>query len=526
MNKELKISDKSPFEKIRKFDGQGRSYWTSRELCAALGYSTYQKFSVPLAKAMRSAEADGINVDEHFNLMVEMVGVGSGARRSVENYHLTREACIFIARQVYAKKKEVQAALEYFSSVSIDFDGAECDVNCQEAVSEMEKDKIRERNREHWKRLNDEASEFYKKKMRLLDEVEDFKADASFHGNKAPHHMMYKLGTLYSKDGCRGYEFLIEYDVYEPVVGIYYGCKGLILDGNDEDGEKMFNEEWKDIRYYVTAVLENTFPGKFFTHRFKPTNNANNHTYWPFWITLHEDEDIVEVGARAVRLIRSVYEGYLENEDVEALRKRSGSRKEPQEEDKIRFSADVNFTKKAYQELLEEIGQMSKKGKEKTNKEMFEKLLEKTTESGYLRKEKHYEAAWRIVRNADVKERDLQQKTNKQFIYMIRLLLGYMQFYLGTLDTSKCDIEHNRGVVSPPYTSISKILMTMNGGFFGETIRKLCDSKKDATSIIINSWKILQTLLDLPKDAWKIVNDTLGLPEKKWKTFKDKCGNG
>lgn len=30
---------------------------------------------------------------------------------------------------------------------------------------------------------------------------------------------------------------------------------------------------------------------------------------------------------------------------------------------------------------------MSKKGKEKTNKEMFEKLLEKTTESGYLRKE-------------------------------------------------------------------------------------------------------------------------------------------
>ena len=61
MNKELKISDKSPFEKIRKFDGQGRSYWTSRELCAALGYSTYQKFSVPLAKAMKSAEADGIN---------------------------------------------------------------------------------------------------------------------------------------------------------------------------------------------------------------------------------------------------------------------------------------------------------------------------------------------------------------------------------------------------------------------------------------------------------------------------------
>ena len=67
--------------------------------------------------------------------------------------------------------------------------------------------------------------------------------------------------------------------------------------------------------------------------------------------------------------------------------------------------------------------------------------------------------------------------------------------------------------------------MTMNGRSFGATLRKVC-TKGDATSIIINAWKILQTLLDLPKDAWKIVNDTLGLPEKKWKTFKDKCGNG
>ena len=44
MNKELKISDKSPFEKIRKFDGQGRSYWTSRELCAALGIVRTRNF--------------------------------------------------------------------------------------------------------------------------------------------------------------------------------------------------------------------------------------------------------------------------------------------------------------------------------------------------------------------------------------------------------------------------------------------------------------------------------------------------
>ena len=73
------------------------------------------------------------------------------------------------------KRKKCRQPLNIFPCVSIDFDGAECDVNCQEAVSEMEKDKIRERNRKHWEELNGIASEFYKKKMRLLDEVEDFK---------------------------------------------------------------------------------------------------------------------------------------------------------------------------------------------------------------------------------------------------------------------------------------------------------------------------------------------------------------
>ena len=73
MNKELKISDKSPFEKIGSLMGKD-GHTGLRELCAAWGIVRARNFPVPLAKAMRAAEADGINVDEHFNLMVEMVG--------------------------------------------------------------------------------------------------------------------------------------------------------------------------------------------------------------------------------------------------------------------------------------------------------------------------------------------------------------------------------------------------------------------------------------------------------------------
>lgn len=79
--------------------------------------------------------------------------------------------------------------------------------------------------------------------------------------------------------------------------------------------------------------------------------------------------------------------------------------------------------------------------------------------------------------------------------------------------------------VSPPYTHINKILMTMNGRSFGATLRKVC-TKGDATSIIINAWKILQTLLDQPKDAWRIVNDTLNFPDWQWEEFKKNMRNG
>lgn len=36
---------RSDFEQIKKQNESGSEYWTSRDLCVALGYSTYQKFT-------------------------------------------------------------------------------------------------------------------------------------------------------------------------------------------------------------------------------------------------------------------------------------------------------------------------------------------------------------------------------------------------------------------------------------------------------------------------------------------------
>ena len=44
-----------------------------------------------------------------------MVQLGSGSFRKVENYHLSREACLLIAENADRKKPQVQMALRYFS---------------------------------------------------------------------------------------------------------------------------------------------------------------------------------------------------------------------------------------------------------------------------------------------------------------------------------------------------------------------------------------------------------------------------
>ena len=104
----------SDFEQIKKLNNDGQEYWPSRDLGTALGYSTYQKFTRIINKAISIANNKGLDTAEHFNLMVEMVKLGSGAFRKEENIHLSRMACLIIAENSDNKKPQVQMAREYF----------------------------------------------------------------------------------------------------------------------------------------------------------------------------------------------------------------------------------------------------------------------------------------------------------------------------------------------------------------------------------------------------------------------------
>ena len=102
-------------ENIRRVDKDGKEYWSSRELCSALGYSAYWKFQKVLDRAIAAANAKGMKIDDHFNHSVDMVRIGSDSFRKVDTLHLSRMACMIVAENADGKKTLVKQARDYFS---------------------------------------------------------------------------------------------------------------------------------------------------------------------------------------------------------------------------------------------------------------------------------------------------------------------------------------------------------------------------------------------------------------------------
>lgn len=174
---------------------------------------------------------------------------------------------------------------------------------------------MRRLNQRYWEHYVQCASAHYVTKIAGIESfcgvLGAFHLDNTFHDHVAPNHIIYKLGeALMCADGSHGYEFVVEYDRYEPNVGIYFGVKGLIFDrANQHTVIEHINREWQQTREAVKLMLSNVYPQYNFDSdlRYKLTDNANNYTYWPFWITLQECEP-VEVAAQAVTVIRKIYE--------------------------------------------------------------------------------------------------------------------------------------------------------------------------------------------------------------------------
>jgi phage antirepressor YoqD-like protein len=106
--------NESPFDSIRRFDGEGNEYWTARELMVLLGYKAWQNFQKVIEVGLENLETAVGDTTPHIIASNEL----PTARVPVplQDYKLSRLACYHIALACDSRgKPEVKAAKHYFA---------------------------------------------------------------------------------------------------------------------------------------------------------------------------------------------------------------------------------------------------------------------------------------------------------------------------------------------------------------------------------------------------------------------------
>ncbi len=103
------------FDNIKSINEYGSEYWSARELAKILGYKDYRNFLVSVDKAMESCKNSGQEISDHFGEATNMINIGKGGRRSVDDYHLSRYACYLIVQNADSSKEVVALGQTYFA---------------------------------------------------------------------------------------------------------------------------------------------------------------------------------------------------------------------------------------------------------------------------------------------------------------------------------------------------------------------------------------------------------------------------
>jgi len=115
MNQLNNTGHSSVFESVKKINEQRMEYWSARELSKILEYSEYRHFVPVIAKAKDACNNSGHAVSDHFEDILEMVDIGSGAKRNIEDVKLSRYACYLIVQNADPAKEIVALGQTYFA---------------------------------------------------------------------------------------------------------------------------------------------------------------------------------------------------------------------------------------------------------------------------------------------------------------------------------------------------------------------------------------------------------------------------
>jgi len=103
------------FEQIKRLDQTKNEYWTARDLAKVLEYSEYRHFKPVIDRAKEACKNSGYKIADHFEDILGMVSIGSGAEREIEDVKLSRYACYLIVQNADPTKEVVALGQTYFA---------------------------------------------------------------------------------------------------------------------------------------------------------------------------------------------------------------------------------------------------------------------------------------------------------------------------------------------------------------------------------------------------------------------------
>src|SRR5947199_2143548 len=103
------------FERIKRINERGGEFWSARELAKVLEYSDFRNCITVINKARQACANSKRIVADHFVDITEMVGIGSGAWRPIEDWGLSRYACYLVIQNADPGKPLVALGQNYFA---------------------------------------------------------------------------------------------------------------------------------------------------------------------------------------------------------------------------------------------------------------------------------------------------------------------------------------------------------------------------------------------------------------------------